>query len=434
MNVKLLFAIIFMLLQVRQPGAGPSAFVNVKDHQVRGDGMHDDSQAIQRLIRGNTNLFFPKGVYKINSQVLISDLRNLLLKGEPGTVFRTGQNVILKVSGSISNLEIRGISFVSDRVSDEDDAEGLIFIANYGRNDVMDCIRITQCAFSNPRTHANGIKLVSEGLYAELRDIVVSYNTFKGIGRMGVEFQNHENGLQRARFRDFEISHNTFFDVGTIQLFPAPSCISVSGHSRNGKINYNRIEEMRMDTSPYIYYGIENAGTIGLETIGNRMRASKYGFTGILGSGPSGELTRKTGQPEKSGWIIRDNIIELSGKAGDRDKIRGMELTHVNGYTLEGNVIRTDGYAAMFVDCRNGRIMSNTAKVRAGNAFYFKGRSTGNIMRMNKLDCSDGPDHGVVMFYGASVRSNKAFDNELIRAGGRPGKYVNLEGADNEVD
>ncbi|PRY55315.1 pectate lyase-like protein [Arcticibacter pallidicorallinus] len=435
MNVKLLFALfLFTLLQVRQPGAGTSAFVNVKDHEVRGDGMHDDSQAIQRLIRSNTNLFFPKGVYRVNSQIRITDLRNLLLKGEPGTVFKTPQNVALKVSGKISNLEIRGISFVSDRVSDEDDAEGLIFIANYGRDDVMDCIRITQCAFSNPKTHANGIKLVSEGLYAEARNIVVSHNTFKGIGRMGVEFQNHENSLQRARFRDFEISHNSFFDVGTIQLFPAPSCISVSGNSRNGKINYNLIQEMRMDTSPYIYYGIENAGTIGLETIGNRMRASKYGFTGILGSGPTGELTRRTGQPEKSGWIIRDNSIELSGRAGHRDKIRGMELTHVNGYTLAGNVIRTDGYAAMFIDCRNGKIISNRARVKAGNAFYFKGRSTGNVMRMNRLDCSEGPDHGVVMFYGASVKRNIAFDNELIRTGGRRGKYVNLEGADNEVD
>ena len=435
MNLKLLFAVfLFILLQARQPGPAQSEFVNVKDYQVRGDGIHDDSHAIQHLIKSNTNLFFPKGVYRINSQILIRDLRNLLLKGEPGTVFKTGQNVILKVSGGIKNLEVRGISFMSDRVSDEDDAEGLIFIANYGRNDVMDCIRITQCAFSNPRTHANAIKLVSEGLYSEVRNITVSYNAFKGIGRMGVEFQNHENGLQRARFRDFEISHNTFFDVGTIQLFPAPSCISVSGNSVNGKINYNRIHEMRMDTSPYIYYGIENAGTIGLETIGNRMRSSKYGFTGILGSGPTAAMTDRTGQPEKSGWIIRDNIIELSGKANYQDKIRGMELTHVNGYTVAGNLIRTDGYAAMFVDCRNGRIISNKARVKAGNAFYFKGRSTGNIVRINKLDCSEGPDHGVVMFYGASVRSNKAFDNELIKTGGHAGKYVNLEGAENEVD
>ena len=418
---------------MRPPGAAHE-FVNVKDYQVRGDGIHDDSHAIQRLIKSNTNLFFPKGMYQINSQIRISDLRNLLLKGEPGTVFRTGQNVILKVSGGISNLEIRGISFISDRVSELDDAEGLIFIANYGRNDVMDCIRITQCAFSNPQTHSNAIKLVSEGLYAEARNIAVVYNSFKGIGRMGVEFQNHENGMQRPRFRDFEISHNTFSDVGTIQLFPAPSCISVSGNSVNGKINYNRIHEMRMDTSPYIYYGIENAGTIGLETIGNRMRASKYGFTGILGSGPSAELTRRTGQPEKSGWIIQDNIIELSGRAKDQDKIRGMELAHLNGYTMSGNVIRTDGYAAMLIDCRNGKIFSNTARVKAGNALYFKGRSTGNVMRMNTLDCSQGPDHGVVMFYGTSVRSNKAFDNELIRTGGRSGKYVNLEGADNEVD
>lgn len=435
MNIKLLLVLAVVLLQTQlvNPDQGMAGFVTVKDYGVRGDGKHPESQVIQRLIKSNSNLFFPKGVYRINDKLLIHNIQNLILKGEPGTVFKTSENVIIQISGAIRNLEIQGISFISDKVSDANDAEGLIFIANYGSRDVMDCIRITQCRFSNPATHANAIKLVSEGLYAEVKNITVSYNNFKSIGRMGVEFQNHENGLQRPRFRDYEISHNTFVDVGTIQSFPAPSCISVSGNSLRGKINYNRIHEMRMDTSPYVYYGIENAGTIGLETIGNRMRASRYGFTGILGSGPSAELTRTTGQPEKSDWIIRDNVIELSGPARDMNKIRGMELSYVNGYTLQNNIIRTDGYAAMFIDCRNGKILSNKAKVKAGNAFYFKGRSTGNLLRRNELDCSEGPDHGVVMFYGPSVRSNRAEDNRLIRTGGRSGKFVNLEGAENPV-
>lgn len=422
-----------MQIAMVSPDEDMAGFLNVQDYGVRGDGKHQDSRAIQRLLKSQTHLFFPKGVYRIREKLLIHQVQNLVLKGEPGTVFQTSENVIIQISGNIKDLEIQGISFVSDKVSDADDAEGLIFIANYGNRDVMDCIRITRCRFSNPATHANAIKLVSEGLYAEVKNVSVLYNVFKGIGRMGVEFQNHENGLQRPRFRDYEISHNTFTDVGTIQSFPAPSCISVSGNSLRGKINYNRIREMRMDTSPYVYYGIENAGTIGLETIGNHMRASRYGFTGILGSGPSAELTRTTGQPEKRDWIIRDNVLELSGRAKDINKIRGMELSYVNGYTLQNNVIRTDGYAAMFTDCRNGKILSNQAKVKAGNAFYFKGRSMGNLLRGNELDCSEGPDHGVVMFYGPSVRSNHGENNRLIRTGGRAGKFVNLEGAANEL-
>lgn len=417
-------ALIFTLYLLYFNGIGSTV-------KVVADGSGDASAGIQAQIRSDQDLFFPKGTYLIGRDIRISNVRNLKIRGEKGTVFLTHGNKIITVSGNINNLEISGIEFVSKKVSTRDDSEGMIFIANYGARDVMDGIRISHCSFTNPENHSNGIKLVSEGLHAIARNISVTHNTFRSIGRMGVEFQNHITTLQRPRYSDFEICHNTFVDVGTIQLYPAPACISVSGYSLNGKINDNAIWDMRMDTSPHVYYGIENAGTIGLETIGNRIRSTSFGFTGILGSGPTEAHSRATGQPLKGKWIIRNNLIMLRGRAQDRDKIRGMELSHVDGYVISNNTVHVDGYAMMFINCRNGKISSNRVKVKAGNAMYFKEGSTGNVISGNTLDCSEGPDHGVLMFYGPTTTGNRAFENKLISNGGKAGNYVNYQGAKN---
>lgn len=398
---------------------------------IPADRSSDASVRIQALIKSDQDLFFPKGIYRIGRDIQINNVKNLKIRGEKGTVFLTHGNKIITISGNIHHLEISGIEFVSRKVSTRDDSEGMIFIANYGARDVMDGIRISRCSFTNPRNHSNAIKLVSEGVNAVARNISVTYNTFRSIGRMGVEFQNHVTTLQRPRFRDFEISNNIFVDVGTIQLHPAPACISVSGYSLNGKINDNQISDMRMDTSPFVYYGIENAGTINLETIGNQIRSTSFGFTGILGSGPTEDHSRATGQPLKGEWIIRNNLIMLRGSALNRDKIRGMELSHVDGYVISNNTVHVDGYAMMFINCRNGKISSNRVKVKAGNALYFKEGSTRNVITMNTLDSSEGPDHGVLMFYGPTTKGNMAVNNKLVGSGGKTGKYVNYEGATN---
>jgi len=392
----------------------------------------DQTKAISELIQNGKKLFFPKGTYIIDGVLNISNVKNVMLAGEAGTIFKTTRNnKIIQISGNITNLQIKGISFVSSLESNRHDTEGLIFVSNYGAQDVMDGLVIKGCSFTNPKTHSNAIKLVSEGENSMVKNISITENKFQSIGRMGVEFQNHSKSPVRPRFRDYTISNNSFNDVGTIQSWPAPSSISVSGYALNGKINKNKITDMRMHTSDYIYYGIENAGTINLETIGNHMKSTKYGFTGILGSSPSDADSKATGQPLKSNWIIKDNIIELKGSHPDKNKIRGMELTYVDGFTLSNNKIDVEGMAIMFVSTRNGKITNNSIKAGGTNVFYFKENSYGNTISQNVLDGSVGEDHGIVMFFGSNVRNNQAYDNKLISTSGRNGSYVNLNGAAN---
>lgn len=100
------------------------AFVNVLDYGAKGDGINDDTSAIQAAITYAAPLgkivFCPAGTYKITSTLVkASGFYGLNLIGEGGykTIFSyptIGATPCLKIiggSGSISNSKIEGITF-----------------------------------------------------------------------------------------------------------------------------------------------------------------------------------------------------------------------------------------------------------------------------------------------------------------------------------
>lgn len=407
--------------------------INVKTLGVCGNGSCDDKPAIQSLIGSDKTLFFPKGTYNLSREINIGNVKNLKITGESGTVFTTGNDRVLLVTGNITNLEITGVTFKSTRKSSANDGEGLIFFANYGANDVMDGIKIRNCTFTNPNTQANGIKLVSEGANSLVTNISIVDNRFESIGRMGIEFQNHNRNTNIPRFKNYEISRNYFNDVGTIQTGSPSCCVSVSGYAVDGKINNNEMVNMRMNTTHNIYYAIENAGTLRLETIGNRIRSNTYGFTGIMGSHPSPEETAINGQPYKRDWIIKDNVIELFGSNPDKNKIRGMEIGHVDGLTVSNNTVSTDGMGIVFINCRNGKVQNNKVEVRSGNPFYLRLASSNNVLTSNTLISKHSSYNGSVFFDGKAASQNTAYNNIMIKPGDQRGDYVNYNGAFNDA-
>mgnify|MGYP003580512785 CR=1 FL=1 len=101
-------------------------------------------------------------------------------------------------------------------------------------------------------------------------------------------------------------------------------------------------------------------------------------------------------------------------------------------YEISNNQIVSDGYAIRFINCKDGKVAGNHAKVKTGNVLYFESGSTGNEITLNTLDASEGPDHGVVMFNGHDTRGNRVSKNTLIKKGKQPGAYVNWGGAKND--
>jgi regulation of enolase protein 1 (concanavalin A-like superfamily) len=67
-------------LQVRFPD--DAGLVNVKDYGARGDGVTDDTEAIQQALAENRTVYFPNGTYLVSDTLQWGDTKRLLLQGE----------------------------------------------------------------------------------------------------------------------------------------------------------------------------------------------------------------------------------------------------------------------------------------------------------------------------------------------------------------
>lgn len=404
--------------------------INVRQLGIIPDGVTDYTSALAAAISSNTVLFLPKGVYVVNN-LTINGVSGLCIYGEEGTVLTTSGNKILAVTGNIENLEIYKIKFQSTRVQSTQDTEGLIFVSIYNSNIVMDGICIHHCEFTNRETNCNAVKIISEGSNSLIKNVVIERNRFIGIGRMGVETQNHLNDAI-ARITNLDISNNFFNDIGTIQNSSvAVAAVSISGYSLDCKVNFNHIEEMRMDTTTHVYYGIENAGCIGMEVIGNLFRSSVYGFIGILASGP-GETDIAAGNPRKHSMIISNNIFGLDGPPGNLNRIRGMELNNLNNSIISENTIVTRGYAARIYNCSFNKIANNICISKADNVLFLTQNSKENEIYQNVLNNSGfGSNNIQIQFNGNGTSGNIVYLNRYVQFTGLGGGAGDSDGASN---
>ncbi len=91
-----------------------SGAVNVKWFGAKGDGVTDDTVAIQRALNSSSMIFIPAGTYKINNELQINP--NSKLYGSKNAILkRTGTTTqrAIKILGS--NIEITGLSIVGSQ-------------------------------------------------------------------------------------------------------------------------------------------------------------------------------------------------------------------------------------------------------------------------------------------------------------------------------
>jgi hypothetical protein len=97
-------------------------FLNVKDYGAKGDGITDDTDAIQRAIEDRwtsrsdvpdrrlmsmVNIFFPAGTYKISSSIKLYPLTSLIGEGSNRTVIKMVQSAdpcILRTADNLGNV------------------------------------------------------------------------------------------------------------------------------------------------------------------------------------------------------------------------------------------------------------------------------------------------------------------------------------------
>jgi hypothetical protein len=60
-----------------QSTGSTQSFINVKDHGATGDGVTDDTNAIQSVMQSNVLIYFPPGTYIISSAIELNTLQNI---------------------------------------------------------------------------------------------------------------------------------------------------------------------------------------------------------------------------------------------------------------------------------------------------------------------------------------------------------------------
>lgn len=96
--------------------------VNVQDYGAVGNGVTDDTTAIQTAINALQNgqsLYFPNGTYVTNTGFTITNKSNIRITGKSTIALTSASSsaYIFQLVGTIDNLEIDGLTFVGDALT-----------------------------------------------------------------------------------------------------------------------------------------------------------------------------------------------------------------------------------------------------------------------------------------------------------------------------
>src|ERR1700677_2268215 len=87
-------------------GYWPTGGISVKNWGAMGDGVHDDTAAIQEALNNNTEIFFPAGTYLTTSTLTVNNNLTLWGAGKQSVIQGTGNSYdIFQVIGSYNTIQ-----------------------------------------------------------------------------------------------------------------------------------------------------------------------------------------------------------------------------------------------------------------------------------------------------------------------------------------
>jgi parallel beta-helix repeat protein len=394
--------------------------VSVKDYGAVGDGVTDDTAAIQAAVNTGGAVIVPVGTYKVSAKISLVSNVQILGAGTAAIFLGTQASGTMFESNGATGWAIDGCHFTGAGTSGTGTVYA-VFVKNATSN-----IRISRCSFD---TCYMAIGVDSATLPASFA-IEISGNKFNNIGLNGL-------GINSTG-ADYRIANNLFYNCGTVAtLANIGSAMELRGVQRSlisnnvmrdgqyssaGAVDAIRLEyntELTTQVSGVTVsgntiqnvsgYGIRVQFALNCDISGNTLvgAATCQDAIGLLGDTVAG--VNKTSSNISvagntiSGWIGYSGIAVLGSDAA----------IPVANCTISGNAVSGCGYGVRHFVGQDNLITGNAIKSSANQGIYH-GSGVGTLIAANVTDSGSATgvqiaagSKGVVS--GNSIRNNATY-------------------------
>ena len=371
-------------------------FVSVKDFGALGDGVTDDTAAIQLAINASDALIFPEGDYKVTSRLNVNKSMTIRVDGNiqttgyqyqsnpPSIFYVTADNVLIEGGGTLSgpgvftHAVITSIDFIPSLIkissSDNVTIRGLTFVDGPQACVIYldsDHVKIAGCTFIGGDTVANNKDTPNVG----------------GINYYGVYCYSSDYSI---------ISNNRFMDDASGNTFAEAIFMYITNYS---EVTGNFFKNI-VDHDLYMYH--PSGTTTGLNNY--NIVSNNVSYSTLIA------VTEKIGASFKvhgvGNIISNNNVLNSSG---------GIILEQGSYSTISNNII--DGFTA------HGIIVTDLVSTNADGLNYIT--ISNNTLRAAAAASTYGIYfRGDATYTTANCVGGKIIGNTLVRCGD-PGGSVN---------
>jgi hypothetical protein len=368
-----------------------SDIVSVKDSPFGavGDGITDDTAAIQAAINENTRLYFPAGTYKISSGLTVNKPMQIFGAGVKTLIRNTntsGQHTLLIDGTGVAN-GMTGV-IVSD----------IALSSEPGGGDALRLVNIYRSVFSNvliPSCAVSAVRLLGSGHNTLIAITITTNFGYSGVfasAQFGISLQDNPTTLLSS-------GHNTFIDPRVEGMTSAVAYRLLGSSSHNTFINGDGVVcaqalNIATDATLNSFYGtvFEDNSTIDIQCSGQFNRFVNVQAFSIANGGAAGKIQFLSG--------ASNNVID-----GGRFRVIQVD-SGVNGTVIGGGASTFTGIVDNGTGTQIGEIWEIT------NQKYLQQAIT--------MPATSGPDGGMLTVRDSADKRRRisfGFDRTILTAG-----------------
>jgi methionine-rich copper-binding protein CopC/uncharacterized protein YlzI (FlbEa/FlbD family) len=364
------------------PANDPSA-INIKSFGAKGDGVTDDSTALQNTINSLPNggtIFFPDGTYLILATEIKIKTPNITLTGSTNSIIKIPNGNFYIVNNNVSVINLKFID-CNRQVLHFEDASNVLVSNCYFENIGSDFLSGKISNYHSPPVHLSqctGAKISKNIFYNIKSDNVIR------IDGPGNSFEVSENNIDTTSYKGIMIGYesnnysgsihdNTLKNIGLTTPGDGVGTVSIYIGSPSFDLT---VTNNYIDTT--VENGIEGvAGLIANNTIKNVGAIYHEGITTTSNYGISPYATR----------LVTNNTIENSRRPGIKCWTQTLDVSNT---VWSGNNILNCGrdednigiyYSINGVPVSNAEIKNNTVKTtqNINHGIYLRVSDGNNI-------------------------------------------------------